>query len=298
MREYTLSQKYAIVGLDGLEVQHINTAKSAVLRAVAAAQLLDSVLSEETETAELKMILSECQNRAKSLRKKEEQALEKTVANMLEMDGVLEEIPDLLGCDMNYYTAGVDMKAYRSDKETVTAITEAIRAEILVEGPVTRECLCLLWLFRESGCIHESFSVAEQNTVERRMLDLAESDEFFRLLWTSEFHSGLENAVGSFLKGKSNLFHNPYLKGVNLIFPFLDRRRAIFVDYVILGTDVQNRRQAMVNFLTERGHCVEKVKIGTETMLKIDNTYYRIWPATRRCGYLPIQGADLLPVYQ
>jgi len=120
-------------------------------------------------------------------------------------------------------------------------------------------------LFRESGCLHDIFSISEQNHIERRMMDLARDDEFCRLLWTSEFHSTLE--------------------------------RAIFVDSVIFGTNVQSRRLAMINFLSERGHYIEKVKNGEETMLKIDNVYSRVWPMTKSC-LLPIQGAKLVPVYK
>lgn len=102
----------------------------------------------------------------------------------------------------------------------------------------------------------------------------------------------------SFLRGKTDLFKNPYLEGVNLLYPFLDRRQAIFIDFVILGTNVEQRRLAVESFLTEKGHYVEEVKIGTETLLKIDNMYYRIWPKTIRCSRVPIQGANLVPVYR
>ena len=68
------------------------------------------------------------------------------------------------------------------------------------------------------------------------------------------------------------------------------------MDYVIFGTNVQGRRLVMINFLSERGHYIEEVKNGEETILKIDNAYYRVWPMTKSC-LLPIQGANLVPVY-
>ena len=127
MKEPTLSQQFAIVGLDGLEVLHMSAAKSAVLRAISAAQLLDDVLSKEYDPAELKEAWAGGLSRVKNLKKKEAQTLEKAFAEALEADGVLEKVPDLLGCDMNYYTSGVDIKAYRSDKELFTGITERVR---------------------------------------------------------------------------------------------------------------------------------------------------------------------------
>lgn len=297
-KEYTLSQQYAIVGLDGLEVLHITIAKRAVLRAVKAAQLLDGEPLEELEPTGLKLKLSEGLKQLKNLKKKEALELEKEAAGMLEADGVLEEVPDLLGCDMDYDTAGIDIRAYRSDRDVYMGITERVRAEILEEGPVTRECICLIWLFRESGCIHDIFSTEEQTVIESRMLDMGAKDEFCSILWGMEFHNGLEYMAGSLLKGKRNLFRNPYLEGVNLLFPFLDRRRSIFIDFVVFGTNVKNRRMALINILIEKGHYVEEVKRGTETFLRIDNSYYRVWPTTITISRVPVQGARLLPVYQ
>ena len=84
---------------------------------------------------------------------------------------------------------------------------------------------------------------------------------------------------------------------MNLVFPYLERRNAIFIDFVVLGTNVQQRRIAVMEHLSEKGHYVEEVKMGEETLLKIDNNYYRIFPSTRRAYKVPIQGANIVPVY-
>lgn len=72
----------------------------------------------------------------------------------------------------------------------------------------------------------------------------------------------------------------------------------MFVDFVIFGTTVSDRRTAMMSFLCEHGHFVEEVKNGTETLLKIDNIFYRIVPKTVSCQGIPVQGALLSPVYR
>ena len=46
---------------------------------------------------------------------KERNALEKEFTDILKAEGILKEIPNLLGCDMNYYTANVTMREYKSD---------------------------------------------------------------------------------------------------------------------------------------------------------------------------------------
>lgn len=299
MKELTLSQQYAIVALNGLESLHPSVAKVAVIRAVAAAQVLEDVLTtiEETDTDAFVSKLNEAAEYARNLKKKERIEIEKEIAAPLEADGLLEQVPDILGCDMDYYTAGVELKAYRSEETMYLRLREGLRAEILDEGEISLECVVLLWLHRESGCIHDLFSVEEQSQLQKRILDLISVNENYRILWEAEFHTGLESFAGKVLKAKHNLFKNPYLEGVNLIFPYLERRKAIFIDFVIFNTTVKERRIAVIEHLCKMGHYVEEVKTGSETLLKIDNAYYRIFPSTRRAYKVPIQGANIVPVY-
>ncbi|KAA8500255.1 hypothetical protein FNY66_14570 [Mediterraneibacter catenae] len=300
MKELVLSRQYAVIALDGLESLHPSVAKSAVIRAIAAAKVLEEVMYTEAESDPAVFIpkLNEAVEAAKDLGKKGAKQIEEEMAGLLEADGLMEQIPDILGCDMDYYTAGVELKAYRSDEDTYIRIREGLRAEILEEGVISTECAVLLWLLRESGCIHDLFSVSEQDQVQRRMTDAAAENEIFRAMWQTEFHSAVESFAGRFLRAKHNLFKNPYLEGVNLIFPYLERRKAIFIDFVVLGTDVQSRRIAVMEHLSKMGHYVEEVKSGSETLLKIDNAYYRIFPTVKRAYKVPIQGANLVPVYQ
>ncbi len=342
MKDWKLSEQYAIVALNGLESLHASMAKDAVLRGIAAAKVLEPYIGEEDSVFLTK--LEEAVERAKSIKKKEKKELEEEMTAVLKAEGVLEIVPDLLGCDMDYYTSGVELKAYRSEesiylriREGLRAeileegeisrecallgcdmdyytsgvelkayrseesiylrIREGLRAEILEEGEISRECALLLWLFRESGCIHDLFSVEEQNKVQQRMLDMAAQEPIVQELWQSEFYSAVEKFVEKFLRTKRNLFKNPYLQGVNLVFPFLERRSAIFIDFVVFGTDVKSRRIAVMEHLVSFGHYVEEVKLGSETLLKIDNAYYRIVPGTRTAYKVPIQGASLVPVY-
>ncbi len=159
------------------------------------------------------------------------------------------------------------------------------------------ESVCLLWMFRESCLMSEVFSSSEQILVKQKIGDISSQNDCFRRLFEAEFHSVLSNFSTSFLKAKKNLFQNPYLEGVNLMFPFLERRSAIFIDFVVLGTTVADRRKEVLCYLSERGHYAEEVKNGRETLLRIDNSYYRIFPMTKAAYHIPIQGASLVPVY-
>lgn len=299
MKEYTLSEQFALIGLDGQDSLHGTLEKGVAVRGIAAAKLLESLfLEEKEENSVFRTELGKGIAGVKRIRGKAARALEKEMADSLFREGSLEEAPDLLGCDMNYYTASVSMKVYRSDERVWTGITERVRAEILEEGAVTAECVALLWLFRETGCLHEIFSVREQELLERRMKDICVENERYDILWSQEFHNSLDTVVKNFLWGRKSFFKNPYMKGVNLLFPFLNRRQAIFIDFVIFGTNVKQRRAEVAGFLRERGHHVEEVRQGEETLLKIDNMYYRVWPKTITVQRVPVQGANLLPVYR
>lgn len=300
MKNYSLAQQYALIGLDGLDSLHPTVAKKAAVRGIAAAKLLEEILIDsEPGAEEFQAALKAGILNVKDLNKKESAALEKETAALLEADGTLEEIPDLLACDMNYYTSGVDIKMYRTDADTYNGIVESVRAEILEDGPVTLECVCLLWLFRECGCLHELFSNDERDLIRDKMVTFSLENRIYQILWEAEFHSGLEMGVKSFLQKKNELFKkNQYMQGVALAFPILERRQSVFVDFVIFNTSVSDRRMAMMEFLCSKGHYVEEVRNGTETLLKIDNAYYRVVPDTVICAHVPIQGARLSPVYR
>lgn len=298
MKELILSQQYALLALNGQESLHPSVAKNAVLRAVAAARVLETELGRDTNSfLEFSAALQKAVQIAKTLKKKEASQIEQEVVNALKAEELLKEVPDLLGCDMDYDTSGIELKAYLSDEISYVRIKEGLRAEILEDGPISLEYAVLLWLLRESGCIHDLFSISEQSRVEERMTEGAAQDEQYRTLWEAEFHSVFEGVMNRFVKTKSKLFKNPYLEGVNLAFPYLDRRKSVFIDMVIWGTNVADRRAVAVEYLSKKGFTVEEIRIGSETLLKIGNIYYRIFPMTKTAYKVPIQGVNLVPAY-
>ena len=300
MKNYTLAQQFALIALDGLDALHNTTAKTAVLRGIQAAICLDENL-ELIKTKNVKDFHETWKlvtHQIQKLRKIDAENLESVIATQLKEDGVLEEIQDLMACDINYDTAGIDIKVYRTESSIYQTISEKIRADVLEDNKLSAESFGMLWLMRESCCLHEHFSIEEQKCLKERMNIITSENPIYHMIWNTEFHKILENAILKFLNAKSNLFKNPYLEGVNLVYPYLDRRKAIFIDTVVLGTNVSSRRLAVIEYLNEHGHYVEEVKNGTETLLKIDNSYYRIWPSARKYYKIPVQGVNLVPVYK
>lgn len=295
MEDYTLDQKLAIVGLDGVDSVNMSVAKQAVLRGISIAKVLEECMPESENSAFQEQFIQALEE-VKKMHKKQLKALEQEIAGGLKEKGLLEEVQDLLACDMNYETAGLSMRQYRSKQEAYLLIREAVRAEVLEDGILSTECICLLWLFRETGVLHDLFTVSEQETVYVKLTEHAARQPAVAALLEAEVHRAGEIFGIKYLKFKKELFRNPYLQGVNLAFPFLERRQAIFIDFVVLGTDVAGRRQAVIRHLRERGHMVEELKLQDETLLKIDNACYRVFPTTK-WAKLPIQGVSLIPFY-
>lgn len=298
--DFSMMEEFALIALNGLDSRNRTEAKKAALFGIEAARRLQEMFQKETEkdAREFAAMLQEELEQMKKMKHKDFVHLEKEITEVLTAEEVMAEVPNLLGCDMNYYTAGVTMKEYKSEESIYQRIIEEIRATILEPGKVPLEIFTMLWLMRECGCMHDIFSQEEQKQVEQRCIELKSKEEYYRILWESEFHNVIRNAYLKILRWKHNFFKNPYLEGINLIFPFLDRKQAIFIDMVVMGTNVKGRRQAVIEFVIKNGHTCTELEMGEETLLKIDNSYYRIWPYTRRAGRIPIQGVELLPVYR
>jgi hypothetical protein len=299
MKEYSLSEQFALISLDGMDAIHDTVAKKVALSGIAMAEVLQKMISNGSmkNSASFGEQLAGEISRVRKMSKKERHKLEKEMTAALKAEEALTEIPNLLGCDMTYYTANVTIREYRSELREYQRIVESIRAEILEPGEASLETVCLLYLCRETGCMHDIFSVEEQEQIQSRMIEMMAATPFYKALLETEFYSGIRNAYLGFLRAKTNLFKNPYLEGVNLLFPFLDRKQAIFIDMVIVGTTVEERRRKTIEFLRSNGHVCEEVPMGSERFIKVDNKYYRIFPSTRSCK-VPIQGIELLPVYR
>lgn len=298
MRDYTLTEQFALVGLNGQDSRHNTAAKKIVIRGIAVAKFLEKLLEKNIsdEGKEFLEYLDREIQKTSKCNKMERETIEQEISGHLMAEGVLTEVPDLLGCDMNYYTSGVSMWVYKSAESVYQRITESVRATVLEEGEMDIETICLLYLFRECACIHDIFSVKEQELVHTKLLSCMSKDAFCKALFSTEFHR-IENLYKGFLKRKQEIFKNPYLQGVNLMFPFLERRQAVFIDFVVLGTNVSGRREAAMDFIRKRGHTVEAIPFGEEHLLKIDNCYYRVFPTVRSCR-IPVQGVSIVPVYR
>lgn len=292
-----LNHVYALIAMNGLESSRNSLARQAVDRALAAAEILSPALDLALESPEkFAAKVREAGQAARKLRGRAARTLEKESFSALKAMGVMEEAPALMGSDMLYATSGVELMVWRGEEDAWRKAVEEFRAELLEPGESTVDCGALFWLLRESCVLNELFSTREQGEVRSRVTALAAENPVWRCLVEEEFHDALIALGLKAMRAKRSMFRNPYLEGVALFFPFLERRASIFIDQVVLGTTVKERRTAVVEYLKARGHRVREVPSGGETLLEIDGSFYRAWPTTRTVR-LPIQGMALVPVY-
>lgn len=151
MENYTLYQKLAIVGLDGVDSVNMSVAKQAVLRGVAIAKTLEEWLPrlEECESDAFQSAFIPVLDSVKQMPKKELRVLEQEVA----------------------------------------------------------------------GVLHDIFTVSEQEKVHAKLTLHAAKQAVIAELLNAEVHRMGEIFGIKYLKFKKELFHNPYLQGINLMFP-------------------------------------------------------------------------------
>lgn len=90
MDQLSLSEKYAIIAMDGLTSTHPSMAKSAALRSIVVAKGLEEIIDmPETHLEEFTAKFMEMLKSAQKLNKKIEKQVEDEIINLLENKGMI-----------------------------------------------------------------------------------------------------------------------------------------------------------------------------------------------------------------
>lgn len=289
MLELTLQERFAIIALNAQDSLHLTTAKKAALRAISAAEVMENHMDHIWPSA--KDIEKELKS-ATDLSSREMKELETRIKTTLSEKQLISEVPSLLACDMDYVTACVNIFEYRSDKEEFSRQTEGMRAELMEEGNVTDEVICLLWLLRESGCFYDLFCKAEQEYLSSRINELYLNSPLAKKLLPIEVHNAFESFSHKYLKKKSELFSTQLGTGFLYVFPFFERSQSIFIDVDAWFSGAEKRLECVLRRLEKYEHEVQVLRAGAVPLLKVDNFYYECIP-TQKVIKVPIQGVRL-----
>lgn len=325
MKELSFAQNFALIALNAQESTRLTNSKKVSLRCMAAASLLEIYLDKGfTERGEsltfekdalnntsmplyqqsvLKIILGknsslfetlpECLMKVMKLSNKQLKEVEDAFAFTLNKENVLEEIPALLNCDLEFVTAGIEMREYRSNSELYTRLTESLRAEVLEEGAISDESIFMLWLLRESGCLNDLFSKEELKRVAGRIYEIYDNSSLGRLVLPINIHKTVESAIKNFLKIKRELISTPSGSGINFVFPIIERSQSIFIDTEAYFSNKEDRLRDIKRRLESNGHHFSVIREGEIPIIKIDNVLYEAMPHAKKYRF-PVHGVRLI----
>ena len=324
MEDLTLAQGFAIISLNALDSLHMTTAKRMALRCISAAVILELYLEGIFTEKEDQLVLNRevivqpyillyqeevlrhiFKNKnslegtfawwlmkASALSDNSLKKVEHVIIDSLKGLHLVEEIPNLLGCDLLYVTADITMREYKSNNLEYNRQTEGIRSEVLEEGELTDEDIAKLWLLRESACLTDIFSKKELDDVLIRFNELYQGNRLAKRLFEVCIHHMAETAVKNFLSLKRQLISTPVGTGLNFDFPFIERSQSIFIDVEAMFSNPEKRLADVLKRLNHYGHEVIVIRAGVVPLLKIDNVLYEAVPDAIM-GKIPIQGMRL-----
>jgi len=324
MKDLTLAESYAIISLNSLDSLQMITIKRIALRCVAAAAILELYLNEGFTKLGDKYLLQksildqpittlyqvevlkkifkkqDCLEgtlewwlkKASKLSGRELKKIEHAITDSLRGVDLIEEVPNLLGCDLEYVTATISMREYRSNKSEFTKQTEGIRSELLEDGCITDESVVMLWLLRESCCLPEIFSANELETVLERFNELYQNNTLAKKLLPITIQNKMEVLVKGFLLKKKRFSKTLTGIGLNFTFPIIERTESVFIETEAYFSSADQRLEDVVKRLRKYQHEVTILRAGVVPLLKIDNVLYEAAP-TARVYKFPVHGVQL-----
>ena len=282
MTNLSLQDRFSLISLNALNSTRNSTAKKAAIRCISAAGVLDRFLQETEELTEdsdeyrsrldaLSVSLKEAAHLSSSAAKE----LEHTVYTRLNNLGLMTEASSLVSCDLEFSSAGNKILEYRTDSDEYSRQTESLRAELMEEGNVFDETVCMLWLLRESSCFYDLNSLLAKT------------------LLSVSIHNALDSAALGLFSKKKAIFSTQLGTGVLFQVPFMERSSAVFIESEELYCNAEKRLESVIARLEENGNEVHVIRAGTVPLLQIDNLYYECIPTQHKYYRVPVFGVQL-----
>lgn len=300
MTNLSLQDRFSLISLNALNSTRNSTAKKAAIRCISAAGVLDQFLQETEELTEdsdeyrsrldaLSVSLKEAAHLSSSAAKE----LEHTVYTRLNNLGLMTEASSLVSCDLEFSSAGNKILEYRTDSDEYSRQTESLRAELMEEGNVFDETVCMLWLLRESSCFYDLFSREEQKYLTSRINELYLNSLLAKTLLSVSIHNALDSAALGLFSKKKAIFSTQLGTGVLFQVPFMERSSAVFIESEELYCNAEKRLESVIARLEENGNEVHVIRAGTVPLLQIDNLYYECIPTQHKYYRVPVFGVQL-----
>lgn len=288
MSELSLHERFAIIALNGLQVETMTVAKKLAVRGIMAAEILEKYLNEESLSKQVDMDFRKILISSKRKLKSAEERFTKE----LKEKGLLSVIPSILNCDMYYVTSGVEVSEYLCDSAEYTRQAEGIRAELLEDGEMSSEIIFLWWLMRESSCFYDLFSPLEIDKITQRLNEIHLNSKVAKELFNLKLQRKIEQIYAKYLKKKHEIFTTALGTGFLFIVPFFERKESVFIDVEQWFSDKDKRLSSVLDRFALKGHVVSVIRTGQTPLIKVDNIYYECIPS-QVVVKVPIQGVRL-----
>lgn len=288
MSELSLHERFAIIALNGLQVETMTVAKKLAVRGIMAAEILEKYLNEDSLSKQVDMDFRKILISSKRKLKSAEERFTKE----LKEKGLLSVIPSILNCDMYYVTSGVEVSEYLCDSAEYTRQAEGIRAELLEDGEMSSEIIFLWWLMRESSCFYDLFSPLEIDKITQRLNEIHLNSKVAKELFNLKLQRKIEQIYAKYLKKKHEIFTTALGTGFLFIVPFFERKESVFIDVEQWFSDKDKRLSSVLDRFALKGHVVSVIRTGQTPLIKVDNIYYECIPS-QVVVKVPIQGVRL-----
>ncbi|MBE5967122.1 MAG: hypothetical protein E7255_09180 [Lachnospiraceae bacterium] len=286
MKELSLTERFALIGLNGKESEHWNLAKHYVLKAIAVASYLEDSYDSINDTWRF-----DSDGIHKAIKKNRMKAVEKQITAQLMKKHMLKKVKSLLGCDL-FYNGNIKIKEYVSDNKEFENQIDFLKAEFLEEGPVSEEGLVLVWLLKNSSCINEVFSFPEQMKIDKKIGGLSKDSLLAKNLFAIDIRPAWGTLASGFLWMKSQFASTALGRGIVFIFPNLERKQSVFIDTEEYFSSAAKRLNCVIERVTSQGHSCEVLRASDVPLVKIDNIRYEAIPDAVVVKF-PIHGVRL-----
>ncbi len=109
MKNYAIAEQFAVIS-NTWDSLHESVAKNVAVAELRRQRQCRPSYRRRIEPPVFEQKLQEQPTALKMKQKEQEPAHWRRFTDILKAEGILKEIPNLLGCDMNYYTANVTMR--------------------------------------------------------------------------------------------------------------------------------------------------------------------------------------------
>ena len=260
-----LEDKFAIISLNSLEVNHLSKLKRTCLNAIFACK----VYLEKGLWPDKNYLKKNIDNYSE---------FEKSLVSELINDNLLRKTNSIYSLDYVFEQATEDIVIYEADGAAYQKIIDEIKSHLLELESYQEKDLFLIWLLKETDLISSIFSKFESNKMDY-LIELSLAD---KPLLAGRFSSHLvakkTKLFNRFILSRSKNKSNNYYKGLSYIMPVFYRKKAIFIRTENRFVRKDERLEDLFQKLDERSISYKLVRDGHIPLVQIHNKYYQVVP--------------------